>query len=189
MLKKIKDMVSLREDVDILNTNFMVNKKLVEELADEYKEELEKLKEIKQYQTEFLAEFKQNMFTIRQLRDEMQKEMEAIRSVKFEMQKEMARRFENQLNNLMDEFSKELSIEKQDYEKAKQQIEAAAQNLFLLHGEVGKLLDYSKQIKKGDFELQRYQQTLVKEDKNKLELMKRIDDLERMLAKMKQRPR
>jgi len=48
-------MVNLREDVDILNTNFMVNKKLVEELAAEYKNELESLKEIKEYQTEFLA--------------------------------------------------------------------------------------------------------------------------------------
>ena len=178
-------MVNLREDVDILNTNFMVNKKLVEELAEQYREELDNLKELKQYQTEFLGDFKQNMVSIVSIREAMQKELDSIRSIKFDMQKEIARRFEKSLNDLMQDFAKELRIDKKDYEKAKQQIEAAAQNLFLLHGEVAKLMEFSRQIKKGDFELQKYQQNLIREDKNKLELLKRIDELEHMMARMK----
>jgi len=178
-------MVNLREDVDILNTNFMVNKKLVEELAAEYKNELESLKEIKEYQTEFLAEFKQNTKTINRLREQMEVELDAIKSVKFDMQKEMVKKFETELNHLLGTFKKELSLDKEQYENVKRQIEAAAQNLFILHGEVAKLLDVSKRIKKGDFELQKYQENVLKEDRNKLELMKRVDDLERMIARMK----
>ena len=186
MLKKIQGFVNLREDVDILNTNFMVNKKLVEELSETYKDELEKLKELKEYQTEFLAEFKNNANSINQLRMDLEKELDSMKKVKFDMQREMLKRFENELNSLFQSYKGDLTLEKEQYETVKRQIEAAAQNLFMLHGEVSKLMDVSKHIKKGDFELVKYQNELLKEDKNKLELLKRIDDLERMMAKMKQ---
>ena len=91
MINKIKGMVNLREDVDILNTNFMVNKKLIEELADEFRKEIKDLKELKQYQTEFLGEFKNSALTVSNLRKKMEKELDEIRHLKHDMQREMMR--------------------------------------------------------------------------------------------------
>lgn len=185
MLSGIRGMINLREDVDILNTNFMVNKKLVEELALEYKEEITKLKEIKQYQTEFLADFKNNVLTLHQVKQAMERELEGLRTIKFDVQREMLKRFEKEINDLFNSFKKELTLDKEAYARVKQQIEAAAQNLFILHGEVAKLMDVSRRIKKEDFELVQHQEMLLKADHHKVELMKKIDELETICARLK----
>jgi DNA repair exonuclease SbcCD ATPase subunit len=53
--------------------------------------------------------------------------------------------------------------------------------------ELEKFTAISKQLKETDFKLATHTQEIEKNNTEKLRLMKRIDDLERMLAKMKQR--
>ena len=47
MLKKIRGMLDLRDDMDAMNRALVVNKKLVEDLSETYKKESDELREIK----------------------------------------------------------------------------------------------------------------------------------------------
>ena len=53
--------------------------------------------------------------------------------------------------------------------------------------ELSKFLDISRNIKKEDFELVRHSRNLAEMGREKLELMRKIDNLERMLSKMRRR--
>ena len=53
--------------------------------------------------------------------------------------------------------------------------------------EIDKFKEIASQVNKGDFELKKCADELRKGDKEKLELMRKIDNLERLVSKMRQR--
>ena len=50
---------------------------------------------------------------------------------------------------------------------------------------MNKFTEISRNIKQGDFELTKYANKLLEADKEKLELMRKIDTLERLISKMR----
>ena len=53
--------------------------------------------------------------------------------------------------------------------------------------EIGKFVEISKNIRKEDFELTKFARHLLEMDREKLELMRKIDTMERLVSKIRRK--
>lgn len=185
MLKKIRGFYNLTEDIETLTIGFKTFQQLMEQISRQFKTELEELKDIKNYQMGYLETYKRNLGDIEKLKKILEREVQDFQSLKLQTQKTILDKFERQLRMNFLKYNEELKIDKENYEKIKEKVDATIQNIFMLNGEIGKFMDVSRKIKTADYDLTKFHTQIIREDKNKLELMHRIDQLERMLAKMK----
>jgi hypothetical protein len=81
--------------------------------------------------------------------------------------------------------SNKISAEVSGFSLAKKSFKEVVKQVKSMESEILRLQELTKSIEEKDFDLQKYAFELDKNDRQKLELMKRVDDLERMLAKMK----
>jgi len=185
MLKKIRGFYNLTEDIETLTIGFKTFQQLMEQISRQFKTELEELKDIKNYQMGYLETYKRNLGDIEKLKKILEREVQDFQSLKLQTQKTILDKFERQLRMNFLKYNEELKIDKDKYEKIKEKVDATIQNIFMLNGEIGKFMEVSRKIKTADYDLTKFHTQIIREDKNKLELMQRIDQLERMLAKMK----
>lgn len=185
MIGKIKGFFNIKEELNTLNEELNQNKELIKELAELFKKEISELKEIKEYQTDYLNKFKLELQEVRQMKQKFQEEIDQFTAMNKGLQKQMLDKFEKETVDYFKGYNEQLKLNKDNYEKIKQELEAASRNLYLINAEIAKFLEISKNLKKEDFELTQFSQKIFSEDKNKLELMKRIDELERIMARMK----
>ena len=185
MIGKIRDAFNLKEELNTLNEELQKNKDLVKELSELFKKELTELKEIKEYQTDFLNRFKLELQEMAQLKEKIQQELDQFTAINKGLQSQILQKFEKETIDYFSKYNEDIKLNKDNYEKIKFDIDATGKNLFIMNAEVAKFLDISKNIKKEDFELSQFSKKLLEEDNNKLALMRRIDDLERILARMK----
>ena len=90
------------------------------------------------------------------------------------------------------EFGKQLDVETdklkkdvQSFNEAKSQIQGIVESVQATKAEIDKFIVISKELKTKDFELSNFAREIFKADKEKLELLKRIDYLETLIAKMR----
>lgn len=185
MLKRIKGFYNLTDDVEQLNVSFRTFQQLMSEISIQFKTELAELKELKNYQMEYLENYKKNVAEIEQIKENLRKEVDDFQALKLQTQKSILDKFERELRANFLKYNDELKIDKDKYNKIKDKVDATIQNIFMLNAEIGKLTEVSKKIKSSDFDLVKIHQNMVQEDRNKLELMKKVDELERLLARMK----
>ena len=72
-----------------------------------------------------------------------------------------------------------------NYNELKENINKITEKVNNLSEEINKFTEISRNIKKEDFELTRFAHQLIEMDKEKLELMQKIDTLERLVSKMR----
>jgi len=186
MIGKIKGVFNLKEELDTLNKELQDNKNLVKELSELFKKELSELKEIKENQIDFLNQFK---IAATQVKEELKSELSQFQAINKGLQNQVLAKFEKETIDYFNRYNDEIKLNKDNYEKLKQDLESAAQKLISMNTEITKLVDISQNIKKQDFELAQFSQKIFEEDKNKLELMKKIDELERLMARMQRNRR
>jgi len=186
MIGKIKAVFNLKEELDTLNKELQDNKNLVKELSELFKKEISELKEIKENQIDFLNQFK---IAANQVKEELKSELSQFQAINKGLQNQILSKFEKETIDYFNRYNDEIKLNKDNYEKLKQDIEFAAQKLTSMNTEITKLVEISQNIKKQDFELVQFSQKIFEEDKNKLQLMKKIDELERLMARMQRNRR
>ncbi len=185
MLQKIKDLMRIKELIDDINEKVESHSKDVNLLKEELSSLNEALHEVKGNQKEFLTNFKDNLEIINESKDSLRKEVYDFKLLKAQMQKDILSKFEEELGNELRVNSEKLNNDMNEYGKLREQMASMVSQLKGLSGEIGKFTDVSMNIKKGDFELTKFANQLMGMDKEKLELMKKIDTLEHLIAKMR----
>ncbi len=187
MLQKIKELMRTKEGIDLINRNVEENSKLISDL----KAQLESLKndliETKKEQKEFLHNFKENLFVIKNLREDFGKEVYEFKLLKAQMQRKILDKFEEELQKYLEMNRGALKKDMQDYNELRKKVSEIVSRLSMTSEEINKFMDISKSIKKEDFELTRFARQLMEMDKEKLELMRKIDTLERLVSKIRRR--
>ena len=187
MLQKIKDLMRTKEEIDAISRNIAENSRIVSELKDELNSLKKELAETKKSQDEFLKSFKENLFVIKNLREDFGKEIYEFKLLKSQLQKKILEKFEEELQKDLEVNRDSLKKDADDYNELRKKVAEILSGLNLTGGEISKFIEISKSIKKEDFELTKFARQLVDMDREKLELMRKIDTLERLVSRIRRR--
>lgn len=185
MLQKIKDLMQIKELIDDTNKRVESHAKDVNSLKQELSDLNKQLNDIKGNQTEFLTNFKDNLNIINESKESLKKEVYDFKLLKAQTQKNILEKFEEELSKELKLYSEKLKNDLNEYNKLKEQTTNILSQIKGISGEINKFTEISKNIKKEDFELTKFSKQLLEADKEKLELMRKIDTLERLIAKMR----
>lgn len=189
MFQKIKDLMQIKELIDDINKKVQDHSTEVNSLKQELVILNKELNEIKGNQKEFLTNFKDNLNIINESKESLKKEVYDFRLLKAQTQKSILEKFEEELSKELKLYSERLKNDLNEYNKLKEQMSSMILKLKNLSDEISKFTEISKNIKKEDFELNKFVNQLLGMDKEKLELMRKIDTLERLISKMRREGR
>lgn len=177
--------MQIKELIDSINKNVESHSNDVNSLKDELVGLNKGLLEVKGSQTEFLSNFKDNLGMINECKESLRKEIYDFKLLKAQMQKNIMEKFEEELSKELKVNSEKLKNDLNEYNKLKEQMVSMVEKLKIVSLEINKFSEVSKNIKKEDFELSQFHKQIQEADKEKLELMKKIDTLERLISKMR----
>ena len=189
MIQKIKDLMAIKGHIDVIKNNLNYTTNSVNDLKSEIgtlKQQInENISEINNKNNEFFKNFNENVNVIKELRHDFEKELFDFKLLRSQLQKKIIEKFE-------EEVSKELKIQidtlKNDseiYNDLKVNINKITEKVTILSQEINKFIAISSSIKKEDFELTRFTNKVLEMDREKLELMNKIDTLERLVSKIR----
>lgn len=185
MIQKIRDLMQIESLIKDINNRVDENSSCVGNLKDEFGKINSNLASIYAKQDDFLKKFKDNVESIKEVREELRQEMYDFKLLKSQMQNTIIRKFEEELDK---ELKINLDKFKEDcgkLEKVEEGMLKSNSSILKLTEEIEKLVEISKNIKKEDFELTKFADKVLESDKEKLELMRRIDTLERLISRMR----
>ena len=178
--------MTVREEMDTLKAEVKELTATVEKIGELMHGETVRLRELHNTQSDMLSTFLQSTQALNRLKEELRKELDDFRMLNRQAQSKMIGQFEQELRTTLTMNTKSLEMDKHQYEKVKNDVTKFAEMLTGINSEINKLLSICQHLKSQDFVLTETHKKLIEDDKHKLLLMQRIDELERMLAKMKQ---
>lgn len=187
MIQKIKDLMKTKEDLDLINKNIEENNKIISELKAELTSLKNEVSETKSIQQDFLSMFKDNLTVIKNLREDFGKELYEFKLLKGQLQKKILDKFEEELQKDLEVNRESLRNDTNEYNELRGKVSEILSRLNLTSEEITKFTEISKNIKKEDFELTKFARQIVDMDREKLELMRKIDNLERLVSKIRRR--
>ncbi|MBN2567581.1 hypothetical protein JXB02_05870 [Candidatus Woesearchaeota archaeon] len=115
------------------------------------------------------------------LTEKLRNELNDFRLVKRKLDETVARRLKEEFEATIGT----LQADVKSYNGLKAGLSGVSSELTSLKAEMSKFMAISINLKAGDFELARYAKRLEQDDAEKLRLMRRIDGLERMVARQR----
>ena len=94
-------------------------------------------------------------------------------------------KFEEELQKDLQVNRESLKKDAEDYSELRKRVAEILSRLNMTSGEINKFLEISRSIRKEDFELTKFARHLLETDREKLELMRKIDTLERLVSKIR----
>ena len=185
MIQRIKDLMRIQELIDEINGKINSNNEVVNNLKNEINLLKEQLGEIKINQKEFLTNFKGNLDIIKNLREDFEEEVYRFKGLKEKTQKEIMKKFEEELQNELKLQMENLKKDFGHYEQIKKELSNITIKLNNFSEEITKFTNISNKIKEKDFEMEKFAKQLLETDNEKLNLMRKIDSLERLIARMR----
>ena len=187
MLQKIKDLMKIKEEIDRINRNIEENSRVTSDLKLELESLRKGLNENKKLQDDFLKNFKDNLTVIKNLREDFGKELVEFKLLKGQLQRKILDKFEEELQKDLQVNREALKKDSEDYSELRKKVAEILSRLNLTSEEINKFTEISKSIRKEDFELTKFARHLLDMDREKLELMRKIDTLERLVSKIRRR--
>ena len=189
MLQKIKDLLAMKDEIDVIKNNINYTTNTINDLKTEVitlKEQINNnINEINDKNNEFFRNFNENIDSIKTIRSDFEKELFQFKLLKSQMQKKVMEKFEEELGHELKIQIETLKNDSGIYNDLKENINNITEKVNNLSQEINKFITISSNIKKEDFELTRFANKLGEMDREKLELMHKIDTLERLVSKMR----
>ena len=185
MINKIKDLMRIKELIDEINSNVKAHSDNVSSMKKEIDELKNQLTELKTNHDKFFKNFEENSSEIKEMKEDLRKEIHEFSLLKAQMHRKIIDKFEEELKSELKVCSESLKSEIGTYNEIKERMNSMLVKINALGGEINKFNEISRSIKKEDFELTKFAKQLLEMDREKLELMRKIDTLERLIAKMR----
>lgn len=186
---KIRDMIDLSNQIGTLKEDFSQIKNSIIEMKDSFQKDFEINKELKKKELKDISDIKLELHELKKdftnKLNHFDSELKSFDITKKNIQEKLYNEFLFETKKISSDmkdhlnYYKELEITMKD---ANSKIKDFSSNL-------EDIKQLSKTISKKDFELKNYQSILEKNDSEKVNLLKKIDSLERLLASMKRNKR
>jgi hypothetical protein len=189
MIQKIKDLMAVKEQIDVIKNNLNYTTNSVNELKADIsslKQDInDNISDVNNKNNEFFKNFDENINLMKNIRHDFEKELFQFKLLKTQMQKKLVEKFEEELDKELKMQTENLRTDADSYNELKENLVQITDKVNGLGEEINKFLVISKGLKKEDFELTKFANQLVQMDKEKLELMQKIDTLERLVSKIR----
>ncbi len=187
MLKKIRELANIKQEIDSLARSMELNRKSLDAFESSFKAFEGQLKGMHKSHDHMLDKFKEEIDSIDELKQRMHEELYDLKLIKSQVKNRIIEKFEQELSQELKISLEMLKQQMGSYSQVREDISNLSAKAVKASEGVDKLIEISSSIRKEDFELKKCADELRKNDKEKLELMKRIDGLERLISKMRRR--
>lgn len=187
MLQKFKDIMQTKDDLNLIKSQIEETHKLNSELKKELEILRNQLNELKNSQNEFLKNFRDDILSIKNLKEDFAQEIFEFKLLKGQLQKKLLEKFEEELQKDLQVNRENLKKDAEDYGELRKKINEIFARLNITNEEITKFISISQSIRKEDFELTKFARHLMEMDSEKLNLMRKIDSLERLISKIRRR--
>ncbi|MFP4423799.1 MAG: hypothetical protein ACLFP2_01055 [Candidatus Woesearchaeota archaeon] len=185
MIQKIKDISRVTEEVDMLKKRLRSTSDAVTTLKEDVaglREEITGLSSLLKEQNEAISSLNYGAEKHKEICDGLLQERYEFKKLRGHLQKTILDEFDVQLRSGMKNFE---DVRSQEFKQLRTEVSALISRLGQTSSELEKFNKIASNIKAKDFALEKYAKTLEQRDNEKLNLMKRIDTLERMVSKMR----
>lgn len=189
MIQKIKLLFEIEEKINEINNKINDSNARICELNNNFDDFKKNFNEVKISQNELLKNLKDNIDTIKSLREDFGKELYEFNLIKSQTQKKILDKFEQELQKDLELNRETLKKDAEDYDTLRKNMGDVALRLKSANDGIMKFIEISRNIKKEDFELTKFARQLMDMDAEKLELMRKIDTLERLVSKLRRNVR
>ncbi|HLC85730.1 MAG TPA: hypothetical protein VJG30_00365 [Candidatus Nanoarchaeia archaeon] len=166
----------LNQVVDEANKNIGALKSSSE---DSKKIILEKINDITTRQVSYFEEFDKSLTAFNDMNLRYRKEFDSLGNFKNQLTDKILERIDREVKDELQKHFAKLELEKKNFETLSKELEN-------LKNEIQKLKTISETIKAIDFELVNYTKKLAQEDHEKLRLMMQVDNLQKLIGKIRQ---
>lgn len=185
MIQKIKDLIAIKGEIDKVKESWNSTKESLESFQQKFDKLHKELEEVKNNQTEFLKNFQEKTNETQALNEELKQEVHNFKLLKTQLQNKLIEKFEEELQNELKVNIEKLKSDFCQYNEIQNNVSLLLNKTKTVSEEIAKFSEICKNIKKEDFELEKFANQLRMADKEKLDLMKRIDTLERLISKIR----
>ncbi len=161
----------------------------VEEQDSIIKETISKIEETKTQTSDLMKKSEELLNKIESQEKTLQKTIAELSLFKPKMEKELINKFSLELEKELANATNKINAELSGFNTAKESFSKYLSKTKDFMNEMDKFNSIAKTIKEKDFSLIEFEKILENNDKEKLRLMKKIDQLENLLAKMKRSKR
>lgn len=183
MIDKVRGLFQLKESMDEISIRSRQNRNDVAEMRNDIANLKGEFARAAVEQKNLIEQIQKDISSISQLREEFQKELFDFKLIKSQVQSKILAKFDEELERELKIYLENLKKGVDEYGSNKTKIDSAMRNIDDFGKEIAKFTEISKNIKIGDFELTRYAQTLNQRDRERIELLRKIDYLEKVISK------
>jgi len=185
MLGKLKEVISLSDEIRDLKDSFSKLNAELKEIKNRLDDNATSSKDDRKKESEDLrilvSEISKIKSDMRTISDEYSSELNAFRITKKNIQERLSVEFRDESKKISSDMASHLSA----YKDLESSMTKMSQNVDNFNVFLKSLKSLSEEIVKKDFELKNYAKVLDNNDREKVELLKRIDGLEKILSNMK----
>ncbi len=188
MLDKIRGLMKTSESIDDIRSDQKKAHKELKELQDEIKNVKKELIEMQKANNDFKKSlenssksFGDTAQSLNNLKTEFERSLDRINLLNMDLQKKMQKELEEKVGVVVKEFKDKVSPYK-DIEKLSEEVSSQLKTVV---AELQKFQAISKTINEKDFELVKFGRMLEQNDREKLDMIKKIESLEKIMAAMK----
>jgi chromosome segregation ATPase len=193
MIDKVKKIIKSVEEIEDCKKQLCLSRKEMEDCIKEIKEiskQMTQYKENQEKEDKKLIEIKkESISNINKISDEFQKELNDFKTMKTKLKTEIVEKVSLDIRKELDIYIMNIKQKIENLNEAAKEIVIIAKNTNATFELMTKLKQISTEIKKEDFELSKYSAELRRNDQEKLNLMRKIDSLEKLIASMRRRQR
>jgi len=187
MIQKIRDLVRVQEELGNLQKQFDQHTVIASQLNDHISSLKTEIEGLKKTQTVLVQSLSDDSSSVSTAREELQKEIADFKILKSRVEKKLVQLFEEEVKGEIQSRFNEMSRQLSKFDELGRQVGQINQKTISLSSDIDKFTAISKGLKATDFELREYAKALKEADQEKLELMRKIDKLETLVAKMRRR--
>lgn len=189
MLDKIKKAITSIDEVQTIKKELLnvkkelsSSKKIFDETLKEFENALSKQNE---QNSIALKEKDQSIKKIKNIAEEFEKSLNEFKIMKSNLQTKVVQEVSSDIKKELNVYVMNVKEKISQLDEAGKEILKVSENTSEMLKVFSDLRDISKKINKEDFILSKHAEELRRNDNEKLELMKKIDNLERLIAKQR----
>lgn len=183
-LEQTKELVSgLNSDVKEIMSSMSELKKEFQAAKSELREFRQSFEEIKAQQQTQTAQIGESSKKISKSADNFENEIVNFKLLSTQMQKKILDNITAEVND----YTSQLKTDVGRYNEMKTEINNISKTISSLREDIEKFREISSKIKAKDFEMERFAKELLKLDTEKLDLMRKIEQLQRLISHERRR--
>lgn len=192
MISKVKDMMAVSERLDgvsarvkSLDADISAHSEGIAAFRKEVGVLRSELKETAEGISGFCSAMLSELDGLRQLREDLKKELFDFKMIKSDIRSNLVSGLTEDFRSQLREETRKLDTDVKAFNSLKDELSVLVTKFRGAEAEIDKFRSIASGISAADFELSRYAREVAKADQEKLRLMQKVDQLERLVSKMR----